>query len=279
MGFRKVPFVRSAWKRLHSYSIPDYPVLLNTEGIKLLANPSKHGPGWILLAEGTYEPFTTALFKKLLTRKGMVFVDLGASVGYFSMIAAKLVGNSGRVYAFEPEPSSFDLLVKNAKLNGFENIVPVPKAVSNCDSVTNIFIPPRETPPSESPHVYQIFSAHDGYESVSVQTVSLDSFFKDKNYSVDFIKMDIEGAEVLALQGMANVIEKNRGLKIITEFNPEYLKRAGASPLGYLATLMEYGFRLYRINEKQKTLDPILDAKAEVERLKGLDYENILAER
>jgi FkbM family methyltransferase len=282
MGLSKIPFVRNMWSRLHSEAIPDYPVMFELNGVKLLANPAIHGVGLVLLTEGTYEPFTTALFKKLLPKEGMTVVILGANIGYFTMIAARQIGHRGKVIAFEPEPSSYELMVKNAQLNGFDNILTISKAVSDHTGVTRLFIPPHLTKPGESRSVSRIIGGEEGYDSISVETTDLDSFFRNRECSIDVIKMDIEGAEVLALQGMNDVLKNNPHIKIITEFNPKALKRAGSLPQQYLNSLLGLGFKLYRINEEHNNLEPIIDTEVEVNMLengKKVHCENILAER
>jgi hypothetical protein len=77
-----------------------------------------------------YEPETTAVFLSLIT-DGDVVVDLGAHVGYYTLLAARRVGPEGRVFAFEPNPDNFRLLVKNIESNLYSNVIPVQKAVSN----------------------------------------------------------------------------------------------------------------------------------------------------
>ena len=69
----------------------------------------------------------TALVKRIV-RNGDIVVDIGAHIGYYTLIFARLVGPKGKVFAFEPEPNNFNLLIKNIKINGYKNIIPVQKA-------------------------------------------------------------------------------------------------------------------------------------------------------
>jgi len=87
---------------------------------------------------GTYEPVITNLFERLI-EPGMVVADVGAHIGYFTLLATRQVDSTRKVYTFEPAPSNYDLLLKNIALNGYENIVPVPKAVSNSDGTAHFF--------------------------------------------------------------------------------------------------------------------------------------------
>ena len=92
-----------------------------------------------LFACGVYEPLETRIFKRLINRNDVVF-DVGANIGYYTLIATKLVGEKGRVFAFEPEPTNFSLLEKNVKLNGYKNVVLMQKAVLNKTGKTKLYL-------------------------------------------------------------------------------------------------------------------------------------------
>ena len=89
--------------------------------------------------DGVNEKYETELFKKMV-QDGMVVVDIGANIGYYTLIAAKLVGNKGIVYAFEPEPSNYELLCQNIAINGYTNVVPIEKAVSKTSGKTKLYV-------------------------------------------------------------------------------------------------------------------------------------------
>lgn len=86
----------------------------------------------------------------------------------------------------------------------------------------------------------------------------LDDYFKDYNGKINFIKIDIQGAEAAAVQGMSKLLKKNVSVKIVSEFWPAGLKRTGIEPIEYLRMLLlKHGFKLYEINEKKKKLDSV----------------------
>lgn len=198
---------------------------------------------------GLYEPGTVVLLKELL-KEGMTFLDLGAYRGYYTVLASKLVGEKGRVFAFEPAPENFALL--KANLQGRKNVSLIQKAVSNKVRTGKLFSA------SLGSSAHRIYDADEGKKSVDVEVTSLDEFFKDKDAKIDVIKMDIEGAEMSALEGMANIIRENENLKIITEFYPEALQISGCSPLSFLNKLVKYGFKLYLINDERETIEAII---------------------
>ncbi len=82
-----------------------------------------------LSINGVYEPLETKLVRKEV-KKSDVVLDIGANIGYYTLILAKLVGKKGRVFAFEPDPTNFALLKKNISINGYKNVILVPKAVA-----------------------------------------------------------------------------------------------------------------------------------------------------
>jgi predicted methyltransferase len=85
-----------------------------------------------------HEESTTNLFRNIV-KEGDVVVDLGANVGYFTLLTAKLVGRKGKVYAFEPEPRNYGYLLKNIQLNGYEHVVASQKAVADRPRLSNYF--------------------------------------------------------------------------------------------------------------------------------------------
>jgi len=219
--------------------------LIEVEGIKLYLD-SKSDLARNLMMSGSYEKGTTRLFRDLI-KEGMVILDLGANAGYYSLIAAQIVGEKGRVFAFEPAPDNFAFLVKNIEVNGFSNIIPVPKAVSNQTGKGRLFL-------SNDPVAH---SMYEDYEkgSVEVEVTSVDEFMGNKNRPVDLVKMDVEGSEMRVLEGMVETIRRNPNLKIITEFFPYHLQKSDCSPVAFLEKLMNCGFKLYVIDEENETIE------------------------
>ncbi|HTA77189.1 MAG TPA: FkbM family methyltransferase [bacterium] len=199
-----------------------------------------------------YEPFETALFKKEL-KAGQTVLDIGANIGYYTLIAAKIVGPRGKVYAFEPDPDNFALLKKNVEYNCYANVVLVNSAVSDKNKTAKLFI--NKTNRGD----HRLYDSKDGRPSIPVQTLKLDDYFKKLDQKIHFIKMDIQGSEARALNGMKGLICKNPRLKLVTEFSPGSLKLNGQNPKNYLKTLIQLGFNLREISEKDgklKTVEP-----------------------
>ncbi len=205
-----------------------------------------------------YEPFETALFKKEL-KAGQTVLDIGANIGYYTLIAAKIVGARGRVYAFEPDPDNFALLKKNVEYNCYANVILVNSAVSDQNKTARLFLNKL----NKGDH--RLYDSKDGRPSITVQTLKLDSYFKKLDPKIHFIKMDIQGSEARALNGMKGLIRKNPKVRLVSEFSPGSLKLNGQKPGKYLADLKKLGFKLWEISEKNGILRP-----ADIKRLSAL---------
>ncbi len=199
---------------------------------------------------GDYEPFETKIVKKMV-KKGYTVLDIGANIGYYTLIFAKLVGKSGKVYTFEPDPSNFALLQRNIKINNYQNVILVNKAVSNKNGKGKLFLSEKNM----GDHV--IFDLYNGRKTIEIEIIKIDDYFKNYNGRIDFIKMDIQGAEGSTIEGMASVLKKNKNMIILTEFYPYGLKRFGIDAKNFLNLLLNYGFKLYNLNERKKKMESI----------------------
>jgi FkbM family methyltransferase len=172
-------------------------------------------------------------------------VDMGANIGYYTLLFARLVGEKGKVYAFEPDKDNFAILKKNVQINGYKNVVLVNKAVSDKTGKTKLYIS------ADNNADHRIYSSDEKRKYVTIETVKIDEYFKDSKIKINFIKLDIQGAEWAALNGMQQLIKRSRKIKLVTEYSPIALKRFGVSPEEYLKLLKKSGFTLHEINEKK----------------------------
>jgi FkbM family methyltransferase len=199
-----------------------------------------------------HETATTELFKKVV-KEGNVVIDLGANIGYFTLLAARIVGSKGKVYSFEPEPKNYNYLLKNIKLNNYENVIAIQKAVSDKNEKNKLFICPYESghhtiKQHEGIEAYRPDTFNKRKEFIEIETITLDDFFENQEEPIDVIKMDIEGAEMLALSGMNRIIRTNKKLKMFVEFFPLLIEKMGNSPREFIRKLLEdYHFSIFII--------------------------------
>jgi len=203
-----------------------------------------------LADSGIFDPLETELFNAEI-KKNDVVLDIGANIGYYTLIAAKLVGENGVVFAFEPEPTNFALLKRNVEINGYKNVILVQKAVSNKTGKVKLYLSERNLGD------HRIYNSQDGRQSIEIEAIRLDDYFKDYNGKIDFIKMDVQGSEGGVFQGGSRVLKKNKDVKVVTEFWPVGLKRFGIDAEEYLKLIIEHGFQIYEINEPKQRMEPI----------------------
>lgn len=278
LELRRFPPVMKVYKFLYQSLLPEKSVILvPVQEHKLYVDIGDMGGMTSdLVSTGIYEKQTTRVLRNIVT-KGMVCLDIGANIGYFTLIAARLVGEEGKVVAFEPEPHNFDLLVRNITLNGYDNVIPVQKAISNKNGRAKLFLNifdlgshtlarPRRNDKSFS------------QDTIEIEVQTLDSFFKDYTGKIDLVKIDVEGAELAVLEGMENIINQNKDLIIITEFSPDCLSRFDSAPEEYLNRLVNYGFRLYDMSE-EKEPGALTDVASLLKQYTGKKFTNLLARR
>ncbi len=187
---------------------------------------------------GNYEKGTTRIFETMIA-PGMVVVDVGAHVGYYSLIAAQKVGQNGRVVSFEPNPSNYQLLCKNLKTNNHANVTPVQMAVAEADGSAEMYFSELD---SQDHSLYHIPGSS---FKTTVMTTSLDSFLNAADWPrVDFIKIDAEGAEPRILRGMVGVVKRMTQMILVLECNPITLKSAGSSVGELVSLVLRLGFTI-----------------------------------
>jgi FkbM family methyltransferase len=191
-----------------------------------------------IFVDGVWEENETKFLAAIL-KPGMVFLDIGANIGYFTLFGSELVGTVGKVIAFEPEPSRFSLLTANVRQSPRENVHPVNKAVSNITGAAMLFLASAKNPGD-----HRLFDTPDHRSCVEIQTIRLDDYFVEGQEVVDVIKMDIQGSEMLALQGMVRVLDSNKRVTILTEFWKQGIRNSGYDPKLVLDFLRDHGFSL-----------------------------------
>ena len=224
---------------------------VNLHGFRMYLDPEEL-PGRLgAFCWGEYEPTTTWVFRELLS-EGDVVVDAGAHWGYFTLLASRLSGARGHVFAFEPHPRNYTILTKNILANGLDNITAIQKAVS--DQTGTVSLNTSRTTVGHSIFAVPPQPRMDGEAEmkIAVEAISLDAFFSGTAIQPKLVKIDIEGAESLALAGMHNLISRNPGLMIILELNPTLLSEHSSAH--HLDDLAKFGFQFILIDDESRRL-------------------------
>lgn len=249
---------------------------IRTQGFWLYVNSKDTGLAAQLIT-GAYESYVIEILRKIVL-KGFVVCDVGAHVGYHTMILSRLVGSFGKVYSLEPDPENFKLLDKNIIMNKLKNVFHKRIAVSSRRGSARLFVSETDT----TDHRLLTYNINNPTiqkrKYVKVTQDSLDNLLK-KEKRVNLVKIDIQGSEVECLRGMRTLIRNNRDIKIIIEFWPEGLKQAGTDPGSLFKKIMDYKLKIYLLDEKNRKTRRIksLDALLKLTGEKG--FVNLLCRR
>lgn len=206
-----------------------------------------------LSIKGKFEPYQTQLAATLI-KPGDVVVDIGAHIGYYTVLFSQLAEASGRVIAFEPDPQNFALLTKNCEVNACQNTLLEKTAVADGVGEARLYREKR----CHSNH--SLWRSRHCHSAVTVPTTSLDAYLAQHEELIPrirLVKMDIEGAEPLALEGMRRLLKENNHLALLTEFLPFAITNLGLDPESYLRALQDLGFALDEIDEAAGELRPV----------------------
>lgn len=220
---------------------------------------------------GVYEPQVTAVFRQFL-RHGMHMIDVGANIGYFTMLAAALVGREGSVLAIEPNPRNVRLLEASRQKNGFDQVKVLQIAAGREPGLLVLNTSYSNGTTARAPDRLNALLA-----SETVPCLDIDSLLATDR-PIGFIKIDVEGAEYNALQGCLRMIERDRPV-IVSEFSPGLMPGiSGIEGEAYLHFLVHLGYDLAIIRDDGSLLQ-CGDGPAQIMseyRAKGLDHLDII---
>lgn len=194
--------------------------------------------------QGYYEPEITDFIMRTL-RPGDIFIDIGANTGYFTVLASLLVGDQGAVHSFEPIPQVFSEMEFNASLNSLDNVYLNQIALCEDASEVDIFLPVEGNIGSGS----LVKQHHLPGTSIRVEATSLNQYVSQIGIErIRLIKMDIEGGEISALNGMGDVLSSSCAPDVICESVPELLAAAGKTTADLAHIMQTYGYRSIEID-------------------------------
>jgi len=207
-------------------------------GIILSLDPAS-AFGRCLITSGYYEPGMTAAIEDLLS-EGDTFIDLGGNEGYFSVIAAKKVGKTGKVFCLEPQERLWSTIFRNLYYNDITQCVLLPYAISNSRGVAKIVLAPSLNTGASSLAKSNRSLCWPKQEVISCSLDEISHSYEMNR--VKLIKIDIEGYELNALHSAADLLTKKKIRNILIEIHPHQLRLLKQTPEEVFELLTGYGY-------------------------------------
>ena len=211
----------------------------------------KSPSGLLFVARPKYEDLARFLFSEIVAKwepiskinihEKNIILDIGANVGFYSIKLSSLVGNSGKIISFEPDPHSFSTLKRNCELNKLKNVEIYNIAISEKEGILKLFSSEKHS------GVTSLFNSNGQSNYFEVTTDSLDNILKNRFPKIDFIKIDTEGAELSILKGAENTLKITK--KILIELHEEILKNNNQNPFEIEKILRDNGFKIKTFSE------------------------------
>src|SRR5688500_15013899 len=222
-----------------------------------------------IFKRGSLHPDHTSFLSTLSFGEGDIILDIGANIGWYSIVLKNNIKRDVKVFAFEPEPLNFELLKKNIADNHATNIEAVNKAVAEKSGQSTLFL---YHPKNSGRHSLLDINPETN-KSIQVETVNIEDFLKGQGIDfkkVKLIKIDIEGYEVFALKNASTLLQQLPYMFI--EYSPVLIRQGGQDPAHFIKWLSDFGFNFYNIEGGKPST-------RSVEFLTALDYtENLFLE-
>lgn len=186
----------------------------------------------------TFEPLESSWVREYLKR-GMTFVDVGANVGYYTLMAASLVRAEGKVLAFEPSPYAFDRLASAINKNSLTQVQIAQVGLSDASGELQLYLP--KTTGNHTPSMI----ANEGGSPINVPVCRLDDYLMlAKVDHVDLIKIDVEGFEPNVIRGAEAYLKTGKIGAILCEFNNYWLEANNTKPVQLYEEIIQHGYQL-----------------------------------
>lgn len=218
-------------------------IVREIEGSRMALDLRDVGISRELALKGVHEANSTQQFRNEI-KPGMTVVEVGANIGYYALIEARIIGSAGRIYAFEPSPDNFVSLERNLALNGADAITEAHQMAVGAESGTStLYMMDKGNTSSLIKR-----GGGDGISQVAeieVETVTLDEFFDGRDVKIDYFRMDVEGFETEIIQGMSRILSSpDRPAGAFVEVHSVLLQQRGNSARLFVETFVGLGYRV-----------------------------------
>jgi FkbM family methyltransferase len=201
--------------------------------------------GYLCYMYGMLEPSLSFFVRHLITSKSS-FLDIGANVGYYTVLAAS-VNRNCCIYSFEPSPTTYQILSENVIENQLSNVRIYQLALNDKDGELKFNIYEDQALNSPSTEVIEHpFYKNGPKQVISVQSVRLDDFFSEHHlHWPEIVKLDVEGFEYFVLQGAKNLLSSLNPPILLCEVQPLWMKRFGLSPSNLFEYVEKFGYKTF----------------------------------
>lgn len=205
-----------------------------------------------------------------MANEGDTVVDCGANMGYYSVILGRIIGESGKLYSFEPNPRIYDILKKNLLINGLSGCTAFNMALNSKGKGNDfMWVKPHESGGGFITRDKETDISKDGFQKIDIKTGRLDDVLPIKS-QVDVMKIDVEGCEPDVINGAKKVIERSQNIKLVVELSPSGWEGQGHNPTELFDYLEQCGFS-FKMAMGNGTLDEMEPLNL-IESSKNLGY-------
>jgi FkbM family methyltransferase len=234
----------------------------SVQGHQLTVLPKDEGISQELAVYRVHEPLATSLMQRVL-KPGMNVVDIGSNIGYYALLEARLVGATGKVIAIEPVSENSEQLSRNVKANGYHNISIHKVAIGDRNGIAPLYV-------SKKSNWHSLYPVPSSTRETNVRVTTLDSLLAPLGLpTVDMVRMDLEGYEVVVFRGMVQTLE-NYSPRVLLELHPHligreatvdflrYLKARDYTPEWLVEQERDTPVRWAFLNAEMTTLDELM---------------------
>ena len=200
---------------------------------------------------GDYEEYVRQILLSY-AKPNTTIVDIGANIGLHTIPLSKKIGPQGKILSFEPDPDNYRILKKNIELNGLQNVTTYNIGLSDKPGKANLF-QSDENRGGLSICEKNVSQLEGEPRAVHIELSTGDIELANCTPEISLIKIDVEGAEPLVIQGMSEVLNQNKKAVIVFEFSPKYIINMGLDPNNFLSSFINKDYRLLIIDEKNRT--------------------------
>jgi FkbM family methyltransferase len=230
-----------------------------TLGFKIFLHPEDMSQISAQIATSGWLNLPVTCLLSAMLRPGMKVVDVGANLGYYTLLVAKAVAKTGRVWSFEPEPHNFMLMMKSIHASNFHNVEPVQMALSDEPGTKKLFLAPASEPNAHT------LTQDRGRGSLEIPATSLDEFWQARGGGrLDLLKVHVFGDEPIVLRGSRKVLQASRPM-VVTRFG----STRWSDELSLLDDLLSW-YKVYEIVESPSLIRPIAKSALAVGTHRGI---------